>query len=163
MRYLFIAIILLASKASIAQEPAYIHYGVEDGLPSTLVYHMLQDKKGFLWFATDKGLARFDGTRFKVYTMKDGLPDPEVLYMFEDSQERLWLSCFQKKPCYFQNGEFHTAENDTLLSKSEMKTGIYTFYEDKNSFIWIANRTDKFCIVKKKVISCYYGIVGGGL
>ncbi len=155
MRHIFIFIILLVSKAPLAQEPAYIQYGVEDGLPSTLVYHVLQDRKGFLWFATDKGLARFDGFRFKVYTMKDGLPDPEILYMFEDSQERLWLSCFQKKPCYFQNGVFHTAENDTLLSRAEINNGTYTFFEDEVGSIWIANQTDIFCIVKKKTVSCY--------
>ena len=129
MRYFLTILIVICARVLFAQEPAYIQYGVEDGLPSSLVYCMLQDKKGFMWFGTDKGLARFDGVRFKVYTIKDGLPDSEVLNMFEDSHGRIWLSCFQKKPCYFLDGEFHTAKNDKILRTSETKSGTYTYYD----------------------------------
>ena len=61
-----------------AQMPAYLHYTVQDGLPSNLVYCGLQDRRGLLWFGTDKGLACFDGSRFRIYSMADGLPDPEI-------------------------------------------------------------------------------------
>ncbi len=138
-----------------AQEPAYIQYGVEDGLPSSLVYCMLQDQRGFLWFGTDKGLARFDGFRFKVFSIKDGLPDSEVLNMFEDSKGRIWLSCFQKKPCYFYEGEFRTAENDSILAQAETKSGTYTFFEDDEGVIWVASNTTKFCTFSTIKTSCY--------
>lgn len=38
------------------------------GLPSGLIIDILQDHKGFIWIATDKGLSRFDGYRFVNFT-----------------------------------------------------------------------------------------------
>ena len=96
--------LLFASRFVLsAQTPAYLHYVVSDGLPSNMVYCGTQDHEGLLWFGTDKGLASFDGTRFRTFGIKDGLPDPEVLNVWEDSRERLWICCFQKKPCYRRN------------------------------------------------------------
>lgn len=40
---------------------------IQDGLPSTVVPYMLQDEKGFMWFCTNNGLARYDGNQMKVY------------------------------------------------------------------------------------------------
>ncbi|MEA5259197.1 two-component regulator propeller domain-containing protein [Arcicella aquatica] len=36
----------------------------KDGLPTNEVYHLVKDKKGFLWMATRKGLFRYDGYQF---------------------------------------------------------------------------------------------------
>ena len=102
------------------QSPSYVHYGVSDGLPGNKVYCVLQDHRGFIWFGTDKGLARFDGTRFQIFGVKDGLPDPEVLNLFEDSQHRLWISCFTQKPCYMSGGRLMTAKNDSLLATIQL-------------------------------------------
>src|SRR5262245_491950 len=112
---LLLGILLWLSRVcTFAQEPAYLHYNVSDGLPSALVYCVTQDSKGFMWFGTDKGLARFDGTRFKVFGMKDGLPDNEVVNVFEDSQGRLWLSCFGKQPAYIKDGVIIDSKSDSL-------------------------------------------------
>ncbi|MBP6826405.1 MAG: histidine kinase, partial [Saprospiraceae bacterium] len=120
-----------------AQTPAYLHYAVSDGLPSNLVYCGTQDKKGMLWFGTDKGLASFDGTRFRTFGIRDGLTDPEVLNVWEDSRERLWICCFQKKLCYRQNARIRVVEDSTFEDKSGL-TPLYTFFEDTDSSIWIA-------------------------
>ena len=45
--------------------------GIESDLSSNYVVSITQDKKGFLWFATESGLNRFDGNKFKVYKKKD--------------------------------------------------------------------------------------------
>jgi ligand-binding sensor domain-containing protein len=42
---------------------------MEDGLPSRLVYDAIQDKDGFMWFATANGLCRYDGNNFKTYNI----------------------------------------------------------------------------------------------
>ena len=41
--------------------------GVEEGLSNNYVVSIAQDKLGFLWFATEEGLNKFDGTRFITY------------------------------------------------------------------------------------------------
>lgn len=47
--------------------------GIDVGLSSNYVVSVTQDKKGFLWFATESGLNRFDGNKFIVYKKKDAL------------------------------------------------------------------------------------------
>lgn len=51
-------------------------YSVDDGLPTNLVKDVQQDKRGFMWFATDAGLVRFDGYRFQTFT--HNLPSPYI-------------------------------------------------------------------------------------
>lgn len=40
---------------------------LRDGLPSNVVTFMLQDQKGFMWFCTHNGLARYDGNQMLLY------------------------------------------------------------------------------------------------
>ncbi|MES1181535.1 MAG: two-component regulator propeller domain-containing protein, partial [Flavobacterium sp.] len=78
MRYLkriFLPVILLACwGTSRAVTPVFRNIGVNEGLPSSEVYRIIQDKKGFIWFSTDAGVCRFNGHSFKCFTTADGLP-----------------------------------------------------------------------------------------
>lgn len=44
---------------------------IQDGLPSNVVTDMQQDQKGFLWFSTHNGLARYDGNVVTTYFDSD--------------------------------------------------------------------------------------------
>lgn len=57
--------VLLVCRVS-AQSPSNI-LGVAEGLPSTMVIAMVQDKAGFIWIATIDGLVRYDGQRSKIF------------------------------------------------------------------------------------------------
>ncbi len=141
LRWPLFFLLCVAGKSTLAaQSPSYTHYGVREGLPGNVVYCAVQDYRGFMWFGTDKGLARFDGSHFQVFGMNDGLPDPEVLGLFEDSHHRLWISCFSQKPCYLLNGRFVTANNDSLLARIHLKNSLSEFSEDDAGNIWIAHR-----------------------
>src|SRR5258708_21808134 len=39
----------------------------EQGLPNNTVRAILQTREGYIWLATEEGLARFDGVHFKVW------------------------------------------------------------------------------------------------
>lgn len=135
-----------------AQSAAYFQYTVRDGLPSNLVYCCVQDRRGLLWFGTDKGLACFDGQRFRTYGMQDGLPDPEVLWMKEDSKGRLWLCCFGKKPCYMLNGKIITEKEDPLLIQVDAGYGTGKIFEDSKGKIWYITRTNKVYIIYRNQV-----------
>lgn len=49
------------------------YIGVHDGMTSNYVQDIAQDKNGMLWFATEEGLNRFDGSRFFTYYKDDGI------------------------------------------------------------------------------------------
>lgn len=100
--FLFLLIALLTiSINSYAQNEKYTALTIKDGLPSNYIYRILEDNHGFLWVATDAGLARFDGKRFQVFTKKDGLPDNEVISIAKEKNGRIWVSCFKQDPAYF--------------------------------------------------------------
>jgi len=66
-------------------------FGLEDGLPSENVTCVVPDSRGFLWFCTSEGLARFDGTRFKIYTTADGLPHRKITAFLEARDGTYWV------------------------------------------------------------------------
>jgi signal transduction histidine kinase len=45
----------------------FTNFTIADGLPSNNINHLMQDSRGFIWFSTSQGLARFDGSHFVVY------------------------------------------------------------------------------------------------
>ena len=106
---------VLIAKTGFAQEYNYSNYDVEDGLAGSTVYAMWQDKDGFMWFATEAGVSRYDGTKFRNFSTSDGLPETEVLCLFADSSGRVWMAPFKSTICYYYNGKIHNQENDSLL------------------------------------------------
>jgi signal transduction histidine kinase/ligand-binding sensor domain-containing protein/DNA-binding response OmpR family regulator len=63
---LFFALLALPPLAA-AHPYAVKRLGLEQGLSSGYVVGIAQDRQGFVWFATESGLSRFDGKTFKVY------------------------------------------------------------------------------------------------
>jgi len=102
LRFLVLfALYFLQAIMAFAQSGNYTAFTVKDGLPSNYIYRLQEDDKGFLWVATDAGLARFDGKNFQVYTTKNGLPDNEVIAVLKEKDGRIWAECFARMPVYF--------------------------------------------------------------
>ena len=72
-------LLLLAGIAGGQIYPAR-HFDVDNGLPSSEVYRVHQDERGYIWMATDNGLVRYDGYEMKVFGTADGLPDNRVYH-----------------------------------------------------------------------------------
>ncbi len=71
---LLILLLLFCSWNLLAQNNQLRNYTLEDGLPQSQVYDIVQDQVGYLWLGTQGGgLARFDGDDFEVYRENDGL------------------------------------------------------------------------------------------
>lgn len=50
-----------------AQEPVQLHFTEKEGLPDREFYSIIEDQKGFIWLAGNKGLTRYNGTTFKTF------------------------------------------------------------------------------------------------
>jgi hypothetical protein len=133
--------LILLPYSSFPQEYSYAHYDIKDGLAGSNVYCITQDKQGFIWMGTEGGVSRFDGTHFKNFNLEDGLPDIEVLQIFADSRGRVWMGPFSKSVCYYFNGKIHNQENDPLLKKIHVRSGIMNFAEDRDGNLLIQERS----------------------
>ena len=91
---------------------AYKQFTVEDGLPQSSIYRVVQDSKGFIWFLTDNGLVRYDGYDFKTFTVKDGLISNDVFGFEEDSRGRIWISSFNSALSYYYRDSIYRIELD---------------------------------------------------
>lgn len=91
----FVLLAVWCSGASAQAPRRYIfsvrHYGTSDGLPQRNINAIAQDHRGFIWLATPKGLARFDGYTFMNHTRANGLSMDEVENVVCDGDGLLWL------------------------------------------------------------------------
>ena len=74
----------------------FTHLTTNDGLSQGYVVAILQDRRGFMWFATRDGLNRYDGNAFVVY--KNNPNEPGSLSsnfiqdLMEDDHGNLWIA-----------------------------------------------------------------------
>ncbi|HYF62222.1 MAG TPA: two-component regulator propeller domain-containing protein, partial [Herpetosiphonaceae bacterium] len=72
------------------------HLTVDDGLPSNQITAMAQTSRGFMWFGTNEGLARYDGYGFIIYKHDPDdagtLSGNQIGALAEDSAGRLWVA-----------------------------------------------------------------------
>lgn len=98
MRDTLLSILAFLPFLALSAQPYSIsQLGVGEGLSSNHVVSIAQDKKGFLWFATEEGLNKFDGTRFISYykeetSGKPGLTGNELNCLLDDPEKPiLWI------------------------------------------------------------------------
>ena len=127
-------ILLLSVTILVAQEKHFRAFTVDNGLAGNMVYNGYEDDKGFLWFCTESGVSRFDGTTFTNFTTLDGLSDNDVLGVFGDNEGRIWFKCFNQRPCFYLNGKIYNDKNFDELKKIESYSW-YSQYVDKD-VVW---------------------------
>lgn len=117
---LLVGLLLYFAVEGYCQHPITRHYTVDDGLPSNHVYSIIQDEKGFIWFATNNGVSRFDGRHFKSFSAANGLPDNEIVEIQPDISGRIWLSCYNGTPCFIRGNAVFTPENCSILKQLQV-------------------------------------------
>jgi len=145
-------LLLLNVRDVFSQDYSFIQYDTRAGLAGSVVYDAIQDKEGFMWFATENGLSRFDGKNFKTFTTKDGLPDNEVLKLFVDSKGRLWIMPFRPSICYYYKGKIFNKTNDSTLAKINLFAYAHHMAEDKAGNIFIAETGAWYKIFQNQTI-----------
>ncbi len=92
---LLLALPWLAAAQGVAETPRMRRLGVAEGLPSRMVLALAQDRRGYVWAATDDGLARYDGQQLQVWrqdpTQPGALPGNALETLLVDSRDRVWV------------------------------------------------------------------------
>ena len=116
----------------------YIHDIWDDnaGLPQNTVRSIMQDRQGYLWFGTDEGIVRFNGTRFDVYDKLnvDELDSNAIRRIFEDSKGRLWIALNFKGLVIRENGRFRKFGTEQGFDDKY----VTDVAESAGGIIWIA-------------------------
>jgi two-component sensor histidine kinase/outer membrane protein assembly factor BamB len=113
-----------------AQHPVFKQLTKQNGLPSNTVYSSLQDKQGYLWLGTEKGLVRFDGYAYKTYT-HPAFTGQAVTDLQLDGKGRVWCQNFI--------GQHFFVLNDTCYYPSQIKNAgnFTTIVIDSEGYVYI--------------------------
>ncbi|MFA6151610.1 MAG: histidine kinase [Chitinophagaceae bacterium] len=139
-----------------AQEFPAQHFDLESGLPSNTIYDVYEDENGLIWIGTNKGIARYNGRKFEIFTTANGLSDNECFFFRKDYQGRLWLTTYNGELCYYKDGIFHTAENTPFLRLNSKASLIVVFKVQSDSSITFVLHDDPgFFEIKNDKITYY--------
>lgn len=142
-----LSILLLATIQYCTAQTTYIkHFTTKEGLPSNNCYFTLQDKKGYVWIASDAGVSRFDGKVFENFSIDDGLPDNQIIRLNEDRSGKIWFSALNGQMSYFMDGKIFNETNNKSLKLLKVNGIITSFFEDQKGNIWLG--TNKNLLVR---------------
>ncbi len=124
-------------------EMKFEHLSLQEGVAHNLTNCMMKDSKGFLWFGTKYGLARYEGAGYTIF--KHNPEDPasisfdDIISLFEDSKGNIWIGTWggglnQYNP---YKGEFTRFVYDDKNPDGINDNFIKAICEDKNGDIWI--------------------------
>ena len=118
-------LLLLASSMprSACQALRFLHeqsWSVEDGLPQSSVHRVLQSSDGYLWIATEGGVARFDGLSFTVFRRETepAFASDDVCCLAQDGEGSLWFGTADGVVRLREGRMQHFGEADGLPSAS---------------------------------------------
>ncbi|MDP4276323.1 MAG: two-component regulator propeller domain-containing protein [Bacteroidota bacterium] len=119
---------------------------VENGLSQNMVYSILQDQQGFMWFGTQDGLNRFDGIEFKIY--KKNKRDPgsigsnAIFSLLQNKDGKIWVGT--ANGVYLYNP---VSESFAHLKAKTIRGIVRDIKKDRYGNIWMA--------VSKEGLFCY--------
>ncbi len=119
------------------------HISIEQGLSQSSVLSIAQDNLGFMWFATQDGLNRFDGYTFTVYSHdpldSNSISDIGIQKLYVDNTGNLWVITLSGKlerydyehDLFFH---YHINKTNTFDKPSER---ISSIVEDRTGQLWV--------------------------
>src|SRR5690554_6524580 len=116
---------------------AFIHCGIEQGLPEQKILAISQDSLGFIWFAGENHIYRYEGFRFTPFAGAVGgateQPFGKILTLYTDTRGTLWAGT-SSGAAYF-----NTSINQfSKLTQDWLNEDVYDFDEDNKGDIWLA-------------------------
>jgi ligand-binding sensor domain-containing protein len=137
----------------VVEDLRFAHLTTNDGLSQSNVKSILQDRRGFMWLATQDGLDRYDGNAFVVY--KHNPNDPGslsanlVMDLIEDDQGYLWIATYTGGVNRFdpRTERFTRYRHDPSNSNSIGADSVNSIARDSRGYLWFgteASGLDKF-------------------
>jgi signal transduction histidine kinase/ligand-binding sensor domain-containing protein/DNA-binding response OmpR family regulator len=150
---LFFVFITPFSQSIVAQNTSlyFNHLTRDDGLLSNRVNYITEDSLGFIWFATEEGLEKFDGygfEAFKDFLLNDNntTSDNAVNFVLEDTRKpNLWIATHQGL-IYFDRykNSFKLVLSDEFKNRPSETINITSLCFDRDKNLWIATLNGLF-------------------
>jgi len=135
--FLFLFLSLGLSIQGHAQQTLFEHFTQKEGLLTNKIFDSEQGAGGNLWFASSKGMCRFDGLGFKCFDKRKGL-EGEILGIYRSESGGIW--------CYSSGGNVYRFDNECFTEiqidakSKEMLSNriINSMFVDNNGDVWLS-------------------------
>ncbi len=135
--------LLLFGRIGSSQDIKFNHITPDEGFGFGNVWSIIEDHEGFMWFATEDGLIKYDG--YELLTFRNNKSDPKSISanfsvcLLEDRYNQLWIGTFggglnrydREKDIFYQYQ--HNEDDSFSLPHNRVKT----LYESKDGNIWV--------------------------
>ncbi len=118
-----------------AQEPFFMQHDIGDFNVGVAVKRILQDHQSMIWFGTDIGLSRYDGTSCYEIPLDDTKIQYSVSTLFEDRDFRIWIGTTSGKIFVMDQTR---SINEFDIDEGNPKVPISNICQDPGGNLWIA-------------------------
>lgn len=112
-------------------------------LASQECYNVTQDRKGYIWFGTERGLYRYANGNLTVFDHRNGLPEESVYAVAEDQTGRLWFATSENRILYFDGKRLKEPPFSRDFQKMATSKGVFSipfFMEsDQKGNLYVSN------------------------
>lgn len=118
---------------------------IDQGLSQNSVVDIAQDELGFMWFATQDGLNRYDGKNFKVFPeFFDDITSPHFSQLGKlfANNNKLWLITKGGKLKVMDLCTENVFSVDRLSTEMDLLPPVSTVFEDTQKDLWIGTVED---------------------
>ncbi len=128
-----------ADQPLVPEKVRFEHLTNRDGLSQMAVFAILQDQLGFLWFGTEDGLNRYDGSGFRIFKHRlddpDSLASSTIYVLHQDRAGAFWVGTEDGLHRFDPAGE--RFERYQLTSGSPTQPAVRAIHEDGGGDLWI--------------------------
>jgi ligand-binding sensor domain-containing protein len=111
-----------------------------NGLPSSVIYYLFEDSKGFIWVATDNGVAKYNGYDFEYFNRENGLTNNDVFFITEDPKTGyIWFNAFKGGLCYYDGKKILEHPLNHSIKQICKRSWVSTFYIDSLDNLWFTS------------------------
>jgi ligand-binding sensor domain-containing protein len=143
------------------------HISLEQGLSQSVVLDILQDSSGFMWFATQDGLNRYDGHTFKIFKHlsddTESLSGDFINGLAEDGDGRLWIATNGAGLNMYEpeNGRFTRYQHDPADPNSLSDDYLNTVFVDREDNVWVGTISGGLCRLdeNRELFTCYHALM----
>lgn len=134
-KYMFFVLVILWTTIS-SQTLNFNQFGIEEGLPQSGIYSMVQDSIGNIWISTMGGVSKYNGLTFENYNSKDGLAENRVVSSCRDKYNNIWFGHWSGGISLYNVNEKKFYQI-TPIGLFNYKTINYIFCDSKG-MLWLA-------------------------
>jgi signal transduction histidine kinase/ligand-binding sensor domain-containing protein len=106
------------AQGDLAHPFGHQSWSTENGLPQNSVHRIFQSQDGYIWIATEDGVARFDGIDFKIFNHENtpAFTSNDTCCLAQDSTGTLWIGTSDGLVQYAAGTFRHYPIPDAILS-----------------------------------------------